>query len=65
MIARVPYKYKKTDFLRWIFPAFFLARRWIETITRAIVLHIPINSLVLWDKTMLKDLIGGAFVGGI
>jgi hypothetical protein len=44
---------------------FFLAWRLPEIISRAIVSHIPINSLVLWDKTMLKDLIGGAFVGGI
>jgi hypothetical protein len=42
-----------------------LARRWIETITRTIVPDNPTKALVLWDKTMLKDLIGGAFVGGI
>jgi hypothetical protein len=42
-----------------------LARRWSEIINRTIVPDIPIKSLVLWDKTMLKDLIGGAFVGGI
>jgi hypothetical protein len=44
---------------------FFLARRWPEIINRTIVPDNPTKALDIWDKTMLKDLIGGAFVGGI
>jgi hypothetical protein len=63
--SRVLYKYKKTDFWRVNFVAFFCAAALVKTINRTIVSHNPTKPLVLWDKTMLKDLIGNAFVGDI
>jgi len=52
---------EKKFFCAGFFQRFF----WLEIINRTIVPINPTKPLVLWDKTMLKDLIGNAFVGDI